>query len=186
MTALPFRLKVLRRRHKFSLETLSRMTGVTKSYLSKLERGLSEPSISTILKLASAYGLSISDLVGEHVDETDGIAIVRKSERTSITGPKNSDNDTLYQILGSANSARSLIPFIALPPFEFPDDDSIFPHEGEEFIFVLKGTIEVKISERVFKLNSGDSIHFDSEYPHRLRSSGKKVAEVLVMTLRVR
>ena len=186
MTALPFRLKVLRRKHKFSLETLSQMTGVTKSYLSKLERGLSEPSISTILKLASAYSLSINDLVGEHATETDGIAIVRKSERKSISGAEKGNNDTLYQILGSGDSARTLIPFIALPPFQFPDDDAIFPHEGEEFIFVIRGSIEVKISEQVFKLNSGDSIHFDSEYPHRLRSAGKKVAEVLVMTSRVK
>ncbi len=187
MNALPFRLKMLRKKNRFSLDTLSQMTGVTKSYLSKLERGLSQPSISIILRLASAYGLSVADLVDEHVSEPGDIAIVRKSERKLIRMPEVAGEglgSMRYQILGGAGSEWALAPFIALPPMEFPDEDAVMPHDGEEFIFVVQGVVEIKIGERIFRLNSGDSVHFNSEYPHRFRSVGKKAAEVLVVTLR--
>ncbi|WP_269495889.1 helix-turn-helix domain-containing protein [Castellaniella sp. S9] len=187
MNALPFRLKMLRKKNRLSLDALSQMTGVTKSYLSKLERGLSQPSISIILRLASAYGLSVADLVDERINEPDDITIVRKSERRFIRIP-GEEGDGLgeirYQILGSSSNEWALAPFIALPPMEFPQEDAIMPHEGEEFIFIVRGVVEIKIGDRIFRLNSGDSIHFNSEYPHRFRSVGKKPAEALVVTLR--
>ena len=60
MIDLPHRLRTLRRQQSLSLEQLGERTGLTKSYLSKLERGLSEPSISTVLRLAEAYGVGLS------------------------------------------------------------------------------------------------------------------------------
>ena len=53
------------------------------------------------------------------------------------------------------------------PPREFPDAAAVFPHPGEEFLLVLKGAIEVQVGEREFRLDTGDSLYFDSELPHR-------------------
>ena len=83
MIDLPHRLRTLRRQQSLSLEQLGERTGLTKSYLSKLERGLSEPSISTVLRLAEAYGVGVSQLVGggdgEAQDEV--VSLVRVADR---------------------------------------------------------------------------------------------------------
>ena len=72
-------------------------------------------------------------------------------------------------------------PFVVHPPREFPDATAVFPHPGEEFLLVLKGAIEVQVGERQFRLDAGDSLYFDSELPHRMRTVGRTQAEVLVV-----
>ena len=70
-------------------------------------------------------------------------------------------------------------PFVVHPPREFPDAAAVFPHPGEEFLLVLKGAIEVQVGERQFRLDAGDSLYFDSELPHRMRTVGRTQAEGL-------
>ena len=60
-----------------------------------------------------------------------------------------------------------------------PDATAVFPHPGEEFLLVLKGAIEVQVGERQFRLDAGDSLYFDSELPHRMRTVGRTQAEAL-------
>src|SRR3546814_6755882 len=73
--------------YQFSLEQLSQRTGLTKSYLSKLERGVSEPSISTVLKLAQAYEIGVSQLIGTgEGGESEAISVVRRNEREPPIG----------------------------------------------------------------------------------------------------
>jgi len=66
------------------------------------------------------------------------------------------------------------------PPLKF-QDKRLFEHVGEEFMFVLSGSIEVELSGKKFRLNSGDVLYFDSHLPHRTRSLGNKYAKVLVV-----
>src|SRR3546814_16868364 len=87
MGEISFRLKALRRQYQFSLEQLSQRTGLTKSYLSTLERGVSEPSISTVLKLAQAYEIGVSQLIGTgEGGESEAISVVRRNERAPPIG----------------------------------------------------------------------------------------------------
>ncbi|MCH1996990.1 cupin domain-containing protein, partial [Achromobacter xylosoxidans] len=76
---------------------------------------------------------------------------------------------------------KAMEPFIVHPPREFPDAAAVFPHPGEEFLLVLKGAIEVQVGEREFRLDAGDSLYFDSELPHRMRTVSRGAAEVLVV-----
>ena len=71
--------------------------------------------------------------------------------------------------------------FVVHPPRDFPDATAVFPHPGEEFLLVLKGAIEVHVGERQFRLETGDSVYFDSELPHRMRTVSRAMAEVLVV-----
>src|SRR5690606_10268771 len=87
MQNLPYRLKALRRQQRLSLDQLAQRSGLTKSYLSKLERGVSEPSISTVLKLAEAYDIGISELIGVGEENGDNVSVVRRHERTPIDRP---------------------------------------------------------------------------------------------------
>ncbi|MGE8637499.1 MAG: helix-turn-helix domain-containing protein, partial [Achromobacter sp.] len=85
MIDLPHRLRTLRRQQTLSLEQLAQRTGLTKSYLSKLERGLSEPSISTVLRLAEAYGVGVSQLVGtDDAAQDEVVSVVRVADREAL------------------------------------------------------------------------------------------------------
>ncbi|UHL62618.1 XRE family transcriptional regulator [Paralcaligenes sp. KSB-10] len=182
MTDLPHRLKTLRRQQSFSLEQLARNTGLTKSYLSKLERGISEPSISTVLRLADAYQISVGQLLGTGEAAQDEIvSVVRVAEREPLLR-RGEGSSYRYQSMAGRRKIKAMEPFIIYPPRVFPDLTSVFPHPGEEFMLVLKGAVEVNVGEREYRLDCGDSVYFDAEFPHRIRTVGRVMAEVLVIT----
>lgn len=183
MQNLSYRLKALRRQRRLSLDQLAQLSGLTKSYLSKLERGMSEPSISTVLKLAQAYGIGISELVGSGEENADHVSVVRFNERTPIDRPDR-DAGYRYEAVAGKRLIKAMSPFIVHPPREDQAAPDSFPHSGEEFMFVLKGSVLITVGGREFALDAGDSIYFDSELPHKLRTTGAVEAEVLVVATR--
>jgi transcriptional regulator with XRE-family HTH domain len=183
MQNLPYRLKALRRLQRLSLDQLAQRSGLTKSYLSKLERGVSEPSISTVLKLAEAYGMGISELMGIGEEGGDSISVVRRNERTPLDRPGR-DAGYRYEAVAGKRLVKSMNPFIVHPPRENQAAPDSFPHSGEEFMLVLKGSVSITIGGKKFDLDTGDSVYFDSELPHQLRTIGPDDAEVLVVATR--
>ncbi|MDS1139113.1 cupin domain-containing protein [Pusillimonas sp. SM2304] len=181
MDEISFRLKALRRQHQFSLEQLSQRTGLTKSYLSKLERAVSEPSISTVLKLAQAYGIGVSQLIGSgEGGDSEAISVVRRGEREPLDR-RGKEMGYRYEAMAGKRLVKAMDPFIVYPPRADEASPSSFPHVGEEFMFVLKGTVMITVGGKEHRLGAGDSIYFDSELPHKLITVGRGSAEVLVV-----
>jgi transcriptional regulator with XRE-family HTH domain len=177
-TTLASRIAFLRRQRGMTLDQLADAAGLTKSYISKVERGLSVPSISTALKIAGTFDLSVGQLLGE-TQYDDAISIVRRDERPSfMRGGSASGYD--YEMLAPSKRFKTMEPFIMRPPLKFQDDRR-FEHGGQEMIFVLSGAIELSFGGQSYKLNSGDCVYFDSHIPHRSRSLNGKVAQALVV-----
>jgi transcriptional regulator with XRE-family HTH domain len=177
-TTLAGRIAFLRRQHGMTLDQLADAAGLTKSYISKVERGLSIPSISTALKIATTFDLSVGQLLGE-TQYDDAISVVRRGERPSfMRGGSSSGYD--YEMLAPGKRFKTMEPFIMRPPLKFQDDRR-FEHGGQEMIFVLSGAIELDFGSHSYTLNSGDCAYFDSHVPHRSRSLNGKVAQALVV-----
>jgi transcriptional regulator with XRE-family HTH domain len=177
-TTLASRIAFLRRQHGMTLDQLAEGAGLTKSYISKVERGLSIPSISTALKIAVTFDLSVGQLLGE-TQYDDAISVVRRGERPSfMRGGSSSGYD--YEMLAPGKRFKTMEPFIMRPPLKFQDDRR-FEHGGQEMIFVLSGAIELDFGSHSYTLNSGDCAYFDSHIPHRSRSLNGKVAQALVV-----
>lgn len=172
------RIRFLRRQRGTTLDRLAASTGLTKSDLSKVERGLSVPSISAALKVASSCNLSVGQLVGEERDP-DAVCVARKKDRRSFMR-RGSLLGYNYEPIAAAKPFKSMEPFIVRPPFTFQDNRT-FHHTGEEFIYVLAGTMEVELSKRQIRPAAGDAIDFDAHLPHRSRSLGAQIAEALVV-----
>lgn len=170
------RIRFMRRQRAMSLEQLAGSAGLTKSFLSKIERGLSVPSIATALKVAASFRVSVGALLGEE-EGSETVCIVRKGERRAFMRAGSGYN---YEMLAAPKRRKSMEPFVMRPPFEF-QNDRLFDHVGEEFILVLSGAIEVEFPNRRVKLKAGDTLYFDSHLPHRSRSLGKTLAEALVV-----
>jgi transcriptional regulator with XRE-family HTH domain len=176
--AVGARLRFLRQQQNITLEQLSTRSGLTKSFLSKVERGISVPSISTAKSLAESFGLTVSQLLGEQQSE-NSVCLVRRGERRSFmktSGPNGYD----YEMIAGAKQYKRMEPYIMRPPMRFQDGRK-FDHLGEEFMFVLAGSIEVELAGKTYELNRGDSLYFDSHFSHRTRSLGGRNAEVLVV-----
>ncbi|MFI9202303.1 helix-turn-helix domain-containing protein [Streptomyces sp. NPDC053048] len=171
------RLRVLRKQNRLSLDALAARTGLTKSYLSKVERGLSVPSISTAMKLAQALNVDVGRLFSDEV-EPELITVVRADERTPVAAGTGSA--TAYEGIAVGVSGKALAPFVMYPPPDF-DDASFKSHPGEEFFFVHQGEVELAFPDRTVALGTGDSVYFKAEVPHRSRSVGRERAVVLVV-----
>jgi transcriptional regulator with XRE-family HTH domain len=177
-TTLGHRIAFLRKQRTLTLDQLANVSGLTKSYLSKVERGLSVPSISTAMKIAQSLELSVGQLLGE-TQYQDAISIVRSDERPSfMRGGSSSGYD--YEMLAPGKQYKMMEPFIMKPPLTFQDDRR-FNHSGQEIIFVLSGQMEIEFGGVHHKLGKGDCAYFDAHVPHRSRSLNGKIAEALVV-----
>ncbi|MGH8380134.1 helix-turn-helix domain-containing protein [Pseudomonas sp.] len=174
---MSIRLKLLRKKLGVTLEVLAEKSGMTKSYLSKVERGLNTPSIAAALKLARALSVNVEELFAEDSPGQARFSLVRSGERQALSG---SDQGPGYAVLANHIGSRSLLPFIISPPRDF-SDSTFKEHLGEEFLFVHEGQVEVDfMTERVI-LERGDALYFNAQTPHRLRSLGEVQAQLLVV-----
>jgi transcriptional regulator with XRE-family HTH domain len=166
-------LKLLRVQCGMTLETLADETNLTRSYLSKVERGLSNPSIGAAMSIARALGVSVERLFGQDAKE-DPIRITRAS-RGKAGDPAN----YLSLLVGSTDKAMRA--FVVRPSQKSGRSTIMSHHVGEEVLFVLSGTIEMQLGARREVLSSGDCVHFDSAIPHKLKSLSKDPASALVV-----
>ncbi|GAA3016102.1 XRE family transcriptional regulator [Kitasatospora albolonga] len=173
------RVRVLRKQQRLSLEALAERAGVTKSYLSKVERGLSDPSISTALRLADALGVEVGRLFSEEV-EPELVTVVRAGERTRIADGADGPGAPRYEGIATGLSGKQMVPFVMHPPTAGAESPWK-SHAGEEFLFVHAGTAELEFSDRTVALGPGDSVYFNSALPHRCRSTGAEPAQILVV-----
>jgi transcriptional regulator with XRE-family HTH domain len=175
-----WRVKRLRELKGLTLEKLADRTGLTKSYLSKIERGVSIPSIATALSLAEAFEVPVGDLFGVKALSNDFL-IVRKDQRKPFNGRREGGSDYHYEAIAPGMAHGLYEAFIMRPPRDTASTRSNFQHGGQEMIFVLRGKIEISLPHEKLILNPGDCIIFNARLPHRSRSTGPQQAEALVI-----
>lgn len=174
MTVAAF-LRTHRRRAGLTLDALETRTGLTKSYLSKIERGLSNPSIAVALQIAEALNTDVGQLFSERGDDST-MAVQRSSEHAIAD---TSTTTAVYTPIAAHMIKKSMQPFIMHPTTE--QGSTFMEHPGEEFLHVQSGTVEVTIPDQVIYLDQGDSLYFDSSTPHRVRSTSTPRAVLLVV-----
>lgn len=174
-----WRVKRLRQLKGVTLEELAARTGLTKSYLSKVERGASVPSIATALKVAKAFDVGVGDLFGVGAPNTDFV-VVRKDERKPFSR-KGRSAEYHYEAIAPVQVHGLFEAFVVQPPFEQPPGYTKGQHPGQEMVFVIKGRIEASFPHSSVKLAAGDCIVFSGRMPHRLLSMRPQRAEALVI-----
>lgn len=168
-------IKLLRSQHGLSLEQLADRTGLTKSYLSKVERGLSTPSISAALKIAGALHVEVPRLFETQATD-DLVSVTHKADRLRVAS-----GERLIEIMAQGMPGKQMQPFLIEPPDTFADGPQPHEHSGEEFLFVLAGRVEMEFPGHIETLSQGDSVYFRAEIRHRLRRVGKATARALVV-----
>ncbi len=171
-------IKKIRLDSKLSQERLAELSGLTKGYISKIEKSDKAPPFSTLNKIASALNVDVAVLTAEDLDlpEHMNLCIVRKGKGKKISSVNLEGYH--YETLAYKKSGKNMEPFIIMPAL---DEEAVFSHEGEEFMYVLEGKHEFVYDKKKYMLKEGDSIYFDSIIPHTGRSIGKKRAKILAV-----
>ena len=176
------KIKVLRERKGLSLKDLADSTGFSTALLSQMENHLVSPSLGTMIKLARAMGVKVGDFLGE--TEGEPFTIVRKDERKNVSRFASKDGVKYgysYESLGFDKKDRHMEPFIVTLEPATVKAMKTSVHEGEEFIFVLEGEMEVILGSHTDVLYPGDSIYYDSTIPHRVQCHQDKITRILAV-----
>lgn len=176
------KIKEIREEQGVSLEELSRITGMSTSVLSQIENHMLSPSLGAIVKISKALNVPLGKFLGEEKEKA--FTIVRKDERKPATrfGTKEGVGyGYSYESLGHGIERRHMEPFLV--SLEVVPEHLLQPsiHEGEEFIFVLEGEVEVQLAGHSDTLLPGDSIYYHSTIPHLVRAKGNREAKILAV-----
>jgi transcriptional regulator with XRE-family HTH domain len=178
-------IKILRTQRRMTLEKLAGLTGLNKGYLSKIERSKKAPPYSTLNKIAVALNVDAAFLLGERLDKSKDtrVSFTKKNEGKSVNIMSSLAEGSLYgyvyEALASDKPGKNMEPYIIEPSFE---EDAVFQHDGEEFMYVLEGKHLFIYDGQEFIMEEGDCIYFDASVPHTGRSLGNKKAKLLTVS----
>jgi len=164
------KIKVLRDQRGLSLKDVADRTGFSTALLSQMESHLVSPSLGTLIKLSKALEVKVGDFFGEIHEEP--FAIVRKDERKTVSQFASKEGVKYgygYESLGFEKKNRHMEPFIVTLEPATIKTSKTSTHDGEEFIYVLEGEMEVILGNHKDVLSPGDSIYYDSTIPHRVQ-----------------
>lgn len=182
LTAVGERIKAIREKKEITLQQLAQKTGYTSALLNQIENHMMSPPLGALGKIANALGVRIGELWGE--DKGGAYALVRKDERPSASSFASKEGVSYgysYQSLGFGMKDRHIESYFVVlePPTVKNPKPSV--HDGEEFLFVLSGRMEVFLGDHADILEAGDSIQFDATIPHRVSCAGEEKTQIVAV-----
>jgi len=174
------RVRKIREEKGLSLEELSRLTGFDVSLLASIEKDETQPQLGTVIKLSKALDSAFGRLVSGVGDKL--YSITRRNERRTIsrsTSHQGKKQLYIYKSLAPDVKGRHMEALIV--QLEEDPDKEVSVHEGEEFIFVLDGEVELGIGEDNFELEAGDSAYYLSTTPHHIAAKSGKATILAVL-----
>lgn len=180
LVELAQRIRAARLAKGWTLDQVSEASGLGKGLLSKVENFRVTPTLPTLAKLCETLGVKLSELV-DGLDKKPRLCVVRRAQRKAIERDSGNSNIS-YLSLAHGRANRAMDPFELIVPARGGRKEAM-PHEGEEFLMVLKGKVEFEFDGVVQSLAEGDSLYFDAETDHRLFNVTDKEARVLCVFL---
>mgnify|MGYP001433731263 CR=1 FL=1 len=166
------KLHRLRTAQNISLRDLALKTLISPSHLSAIERSVTHPSVATLQRISAALGTNMIQLTGEQTD--DQKLVVRPHERPELDIPL--PGVKIQQHYRVSTVLESLL-FIVAPGADCRES---YNHDGEEFLFMLEGSVTIILDEtEKFDLSTGDAITFLSHRPHRFINTSDQEAKIL-------
>ena len=170
MSSIGERIKKSRNEKGLSLRELASKVDLSASFLSQIEQGKASPSIENLKKIATSLDVKVSYLI-EDEEETRNMEVVKKDERKYI---ESIDSNTKMALLTTSNIDKTMEPILYEIGPKGESGRSFYTHNGEEFIFIIEGKLDVYIDETVYSLNEGDSLYFKSSQKHRFKNTTEK------------
>lgn len=164
-------IKRIRTSKKISFDALANETGFAIDYIKQIEAGKVTPPVGALLSISRALEIDSGQLLKDQED--------RLADRVDAY-TKRTQNYAYTSLTPGAENKHLKAFRITVEP-EQQHEGVGYQHEGEEFVYVLEGRIEVQVGEHVNKLGAGDSLHFNSNIRHQMRNPGKTPTEMIVV-----
>ena len=173
------RIKSYREKNGISLEQMAQRTGLDQQFLQAVEEQDIYPSLGPLLKISRTLGVRLGTFLDDQV--TNDPLIVRLDQRqeqlvTHRGGQTGAEN--VFYSLGRGKTDRHMEPFFVELLPGAPQPDKLSSHEGEEFIVVTQGQVELVYGQETFTLNVGDSMYYNSVVPHHVAAAGDQKAAI--------
>ena len=181
-----YKLKRLREDSNISQEELAAQSGVTLNQITSIESGKVLPSLATLIKLARTLGIRLGTFLdGMESPEPTVTTPTEQVPQVSVCLSKGNGADIehlKYCSLAENKTDRNMEPFVINVEYTSPDEMSTLSHhEGEEFIMVVKGMVEITYGKNTYVLEEGDTIYYDSIVPHHVHAYESQAARILAV-----
>lgn len=190
------RIRAERQKRQLTLEKFSAQTGLSKSFLSQIERGNTEPSITSLKKIAAEFGYSVVNLFpngngtesnwgyqdgpAEHpVKKTSyikDVAVVRANKRKRFALP---GSNVIYDLLTPDMKRQLEVMYMQVKAGEDSGSEPMLDSPGEKLCFVVKGCLELTVGKEVYRLEEGDTIYYPAHVAHSWRALEGDTIEVI-------
>jgi len=164
------KIKELRLKKGLTQEELADRCELTKGYISQLENDLTSPSIATLADILQNLGSSLSEFFAS--DELEQIVFTNTDMFS-----KDGDNQSITWLVPTSQKNAMEPILLSLEPNAKTEKD--LPHEGEEFGYVLEGSVNIVLGKTTHKANAGDSFYYRADKTHFVENTGKTQAKVL-------
>jgi transcriptional regulator with XRE-family HTH domain len=182
-TIIGSKFKSIRESKNISLEEISERSGLSTDQILSIENDEQLPSLGPLIKIARALGVRL----GTFLDDNDelGPVVCREADRKESISFSNGASDARkhmeYHSLAKQKAGRHMEPFIInIQPNE-KKEFTLSAHEGEEFIFVMEGEVEISYGKETYRLQKGDSIFYDSIVEHHVHGANDKPSQILAV-----
>ena len=194
------RIRKERQQRQWTLEQFSEKTGLSKSFLSQIERGNTEPSITSLKKIAAQFGYSVVNLFpnGQGTEENWGyndrqaglqtnndlyvkdVAVVRAAKRKRIALP---GSNVVYDLLTPDMKRKLEVMYMRVSRGKSSGEEPMLDSPGEKLCIVMKGVLELCVGEEVFRLEQGDSLYYPAHLPHSWQAiDGDSIEVIWILT----
>ena len=179
------KIKGMRESKNLTVEEIAERSGLTVEQINSIENDVNLPSLGPLIKVARALGVRL----GTFMDDSDalGPVITRAADREKDSSISFSNGATdarmhmEYHPLAQQKAGRHMEPFVIdINPEDTPEFQ-LSAHEGEEFIYVMQGEVEIVYGKDSYILQEGDSIFYDSIVKHHVHGAPGKSAKILAV-----
>jgi len=177
------KLTLVRESRKLSQDQLAERAGLKAEMVTEIESGALIPSLGPLIRIARALGVRLGTFLDDQ--ENVGPVVVRAGEKRKVmrvsdkNHPGHSDLDIFS--LAANKAGRHMEPFLIDIHPSSAQEVKMSAHEGEEFIFVFSGEVEITYGTETHRLSVGDSIYYDSIVAHSVHCAGDQPAQILAV-----
>lgn len=179
------KVRLIRESRKLSIDDVSERTNLSAAGIESIEKGELIPGLTPLIKIARVLGVRLGTFMDDQEnlgpvlvrgsDERDKKSVTRFSERNNAVS-----SDLDFYSLAQNKADRHMEPFIIDIYPQSEEEVKLSRHEGEEFIYVLSGNVEIIYGQDKYELQPGDSIYYDSIVAHHVHSHEGK-AKILAV-----
>jgi len=177
------KIRSIRESKNLTIGEVAERAGVSCEQIERIEGDVEIPSLAPLIKIARVLGVRLGTFLDDNTELGPVVSRAKDSKKQNVIRSTNestiSRKHMEYYSLSQDKAGRHMEPFlIYIDPSEH-NEFTLSSHEGEEFIYIMEGTVEIIYGKEKYTLEAGDSIYYDSIVAHHVHAPNGHPAKIL-------